>query len=248
MIIGTNDTEDGNDIEPDENAEEANDDTKLRSAGSSMIFEDAANNEGDEIERLANAQREMIKKTLLANPLYSPEDDENEDENDENESAKANRRIEGEETEDETEEVDDDDEEVDARESLRAEELSLFGKTWMVLDSWVTRSTFLLVENDRNGSIEHYPYRDSRSAQFATGASEEFAQSINRILGGGGGGGGGGDGGDGRPRASEQVSGIKREREHTPAPATTADCKIKQEKKQAAVAERLVQRRMVGTR
>jgi len=200
MIIGTNDTEDGNDIEPDENAEEANDDTKMRSAGSSMIFEDAANNEGDEIERLANAQREMIKKTLLANPLYSPEDDENEDENDENESAKANRCIEGEETEDETEEVDDNDEEVDARESLRAEELSLFGKTWMVLDSWVTRSTFLLVENDRKGSIEHYPYRDSRSAQFATGASEEFAQSINRILGGGG----GGSGGEGNARTSNK--------------------------------------------
>ena len=54
----------------------------------------------------------------------------------------------------------------------------------MVLDSWVTKSTFLLVGNDRNGSIEHYPHRDSRSAQLATGTSEEFAQSINRILGG----------------------------------------------------------------
>ena len=92
MIIGTNDTEDVNDIEPDENAEEANDDTKMQSAGSSMIFEDTAINEVDEIERQANAQRELIKKTLLAKPIYSPEDDDDDDENDENESAKANRR------------------------------------------------------------------------------------------------------------------------------------------------------------
>ena len=187
MIIGTNDTEDVNDIEPDENAEEANDDTKMQSAGSSMIFEDTAINEVDEIERQANAQRELIKKTLLAKPIYSPEDDDDDDENDENESAKANRRArrshhkEGEESEEETEE--------EEEEGVLEEDLSLFAKTWMVLDSWVTKSTFMLVENDRNGSIEHYPYRDSRSAQLATGTSEEFSQSINRILGGEGGGG-----------------------------------------------------------
>ena len=182
MIIGTNDTEDVNDIEPDENAEEANDDTKMQSAGSSMIFEDTAINEVDEIERQANAQRELIKKTLLAKPIYSPEDDDDDDENDENESAKANRRArrshhkEGEESEEETEE--------EEEERVLEEDLSLFAKTWMVLDSWVTKSTFMLVENDRNGSIEDYPYRDSRSAQLATGTSEEFSQSINRILGG----------------------------------------------------------------
>ena len=187
MIIGTNDTEDVNDIEPDENAEEANDDTKMQSAGSSMIFEDTAINEVDEIERQANAQRELIKKTLLAKPIYSPEDDDDDDENDENESAKANRRArrshhkEGEESEEETEE--------EEEEGVSEEDLSLFAKTWMVLDSWVTKSTFMLVENDRNGSIEDYPYRDSRSAQLATGTSEEFSQSINRILGGEGEGG-----------------------------------------------------------
>ena len=172
MIIGTKDTEDGNDIEPDEKR---------------MVFEDTADDEVDEIEKQANAQRERIKKTLLANPIYSPEEedvfDENDEsfvENDENESAKANQH----ENRNKEEETEGEEEEEEIRESLRAEDLSLFGKTWMVLDSWVTKSTFLLVGNDRNGSIEHYPHRDSRSAQLVMGTSEEFAQSISRILGG----------------------------------------------------------------
>ena len=82
------------------------------------------------------------------------------------------------------EETEGEEEEEEIRESLRAEDLSLFGKTWMVLDSWVTKSTFLLVGNDRNGSIEHYRIGIPGGAQLAARASEGLRQSINRILGG----------------------------------------------------------------
>ena len=159
--------DDGDDHDVDLNGEDAK-----------MIFDDG--NNINDINDNSVLHRELIKKALLANPVYKKYSPHGE-----NDEAAETEESEQEESEEEEEE----DEESFFILKKKEEDLSLFGQTWMVLDAWVSKSThlhfgskFLNDDDDEEVCAQKLPFRDSRSAQFAQSTSNEFAASMNRIL------------------------------------------------------------------